>query len=324
MHENLSAWISKAQEKGLVPVLTHRNGDMDTVGSAIALASTSPRLMACGKHLGRTAKQLVEELHAPFKILGNQTQWPENIGGLIVVDSAGPDQVGMNLPQDIPICIIDHHATTEWNLREDDFDGRVPMRSTTQIIFEYLKNQHHECLTDSVRKMLLAGLITDTGRFRHADKDALRCAAELMDGAEFEYQSFVESIENVVYSSSDTGAMLSAFRRSKSIEVGNLRLIHTNCGTLEGRVCSSLIGIGADVAMAVRHRDRTTRITARASRKATKSGVHLGMMLQKLAKEVGGEGGGHDGAAGWTSHLDPVAAESAFINALAKWRQMDE
>ena len=68
----------------------------------------------------------------------------------------------------------------------------------------------------------------------------------------------------------------------------------------------------------------TTRITARASRKATKSGVHLGMMLQKLAKEVGGEGGGHDGAAGWTSHLDPVAAESAFINALAKWRQIDE
>ena len=48
------------------------------------------------------------------------------------------------------------------------------------------------------------------------------------------------------------------------------------------------------------------------------------MMLQKLSKEVGGEGGGHDGAAGWTSHLDPVAAESAFINALAKWRQMDE
>ena len=110
MHENLSARISKA-EKGLVPVLTHRNGDMDTVGSAIALASTSPRLMACGKHLGRTSKQLVEELHAPFKILGNQTQWPENIGGLIVVDSAGPDQVGMNLPQDIPICIVDHHAT---------------------------------------------------------------------------------------------------------------------------------------------------------------------------------------------------------------------
>ena len=94
----------------------------------------------------------------------------------------------------------------------------------------------------------------------------LRCAAELMDGLNW-CQSFVESIENVVYSSSDTGAMLSAFRRSKSIEVGDLRLIHTSCGTLEGRVCSSLIGIGADVAMAVRHRDRTTRITARASKK---------------------------------------------------------
>ena len=60
-------WLSAACERGPVPVLTGKNGDMDTVGSAIALASSQPNLMACGVHLGRTAKRVVEQLHAPFR-----------------------------------------------------------------------------------------------------------------------------------------------------------------------------------------------------------------------------------------------------------------
>jgi nanoRNase/pAp phosphatase (c-di-AMP/oligoRNAs hydrolase) len=44
-------------------------------------------------------------------------------------------------------------------------------------------------------------------------------------------------------------------------------------------------------------------------------------MLQNLAHELGGEGGGHDGAAGLTVTIDRVAAETAFINLLAKTRR---
>ena len=35
----LDDWISEACKRGAVPVLTGMNGDMDTVGSAIALAA---------------------------------------------------------------------------------------------------------------------------------------------------------------------------------------------------------------------------------------------------------------------------------------------
>ena len=83
------AWLSDACERGPVPVLTGKNGDMDTVGSAIALASSHPRLMACGIHLGRTAKRVVEELQAPFRrIAGDRTAWPQSMGGIIIVDAA--------------------------------------------------------------------------------------------------------------------------------------------------------------------------------------------------------------------------------------------
>ena len=50
--EDLAAWITDAAAKGAVPVVTGRNGDMDTIGSAIALSSTHPNLMACGLHSG--------------------------------------------------------------------------------------------------------------------------------------------------------------------------------------------------------------------------------------------------------------------------------
>ena len=195
------------------------------------------------------------------------------------------------------------------------------MRSTTQIIYEYLNQFSPKSLTDNVRKLLLAGLITDTGRFRHADGQALATAASLMDGAGFEYQSFIEYVEERITSPSERGAMIKAMARANNIEAGPWNLVHTNSSTLEGRVSGALVGLGAEVAMVSRHRDGKTRITVRASRLSTREGVHLGEMMQTLAKEHGGEGGGHDGAAGLTVSIDRIAAETAFINLLAKTRR---
>ena len=53
--EKLSAWIKVASAKGAIPVLAGRNGDMDTIGSAVALASSNPNMLACGLHMGRLA-----------------------------------------------------------------------------------------------------------------------------------------------------------------------------------------------------------------------------------------------------------------------------
>ena len=64
-----NTWIAEATTKGAVPVVTGRNGDMDTIGSAIALASSHPNLMACGLHLGKLANRLCTDLNAPFRKL---------------------------------------------------------------------------------------------------------------------------------------------------------------------------------------------------------------------------------------------------------------
>ena len=227
-------WLSAACERGPVPVLTGKNGDMDTVGSAIALASSHPNLMACGVHLGRTAKRVVEQLQAPFrKIASEHTSWPTEIGGLIIVDAAAPGQVGVELPSGVPVCIIDHHATSDWVLGKEDMALRWNVRATTQIIDKYLLEYSPQSRSDVVKKMLLAGLITDTGRFRHADKGAFESAHQMLQHSGIDYASFLQFIESDTTSPSERGSLLRGLSRAKSIESGAWNIVHTYSGTLE-------------------------------------------------------------------------------------------
>jgi len=319
--QNLADWISAAASNGAVPVLTGRNGDMDTIGSAIALASSNPNLLACGLHVGKLAKRLCDELNAPFRRLSKEPDWPKKLGGIIIVDAASQSQTGVEIPENVPICVIDHHATSDWEFSSDDLEIRSSARATTQIIFDYLKEHSPNSLSDEVRKLLLAGLITDTGRFKHADRESLKCASEILEGANFEYQVFVEYIQNEEINSSDRGAILKALSRCQSTECGSWNLVHTHAGIHEGKVAGIIIQTGAEVALVSRFRDGETRLTARAPRSSTISGVHLGEMMQKLSEKLGGEGGGHDGAAGWSGKSDRIAAETAFINLLATIRR---
>ena len=319
--EELANWIEKAASKGAVPVLTGRNGDMDTIGSAIALASSNPNLMACGLHLGKLANRLCKDLNAPFRKLATNPSWPSKLGGVIIVDAASEAQTGVQIPEGVPICVIDHHDTCDWDFGEDDLEVRGNARATTQMVFNYLKQYSPNSLSTEVRKLLLAGLITDTGRFKHADKASLKCAAELLEGAKFEYQEFVEDIQTEELNSSERGAILKALSRYQSTECGSWNLVHTHAGIHEGKVAGILTQAGAEVALVSRYRDGETRLTARAPRSSTLAGIHLGEMMQDLTEKIGGEGGGHDGAAGWTGKSDRIAAESAFINLLAGRRR---
>ena len=309
----MKQWLDEAIERGAVPVLAGQNGDMDTVGSAIALASIHPSLLACGLHIGRVAKRMVTELNAPFrKIAATGTVFPDQLGGIVIVDAAAPDQVGIDLPN-VPKLILDHHATNGWELNEGDCMLKWDVRATTEMVATYMFEHANEAMTDSVRKMLLAGMITDTGRFKHADTSSFEITTQLLNDADIDYAEFCEHIEREETSPSERGSLLRGLSRTKHHDAGDWSLVTTYAGTLEGRLASLLLGTGCDVSLVSRHREGQTRLTARATRKATLRGVHLGSIMQAIAEQHGGDGGGHDGAAGWTGTVDRVRAESAFI-----------
>jgi len=309
----MKQWLDSAIERGAVPVITGQNGDMDTIGSAIALASIHPSLLACGLHIGRIAKRMVDELRAPFrKIAAKGTVFPDPLGGIIIVDAAAPEQIGIDLP-DVPKLIIDHHATNGWELSEDDCMLQWDVRATTEIIATYMFEHEKEALSDSVRRMLLAGLITDTGRYKHADAGSFAITTQLLEGSDIDYAEFCEHIEREGTSPSERGSLLRGLSRTKHHDAGDWSLVTTYAGTLEGRLASMLLATGCDVSLVSRHREGETRLTARATRKSTLRGVHLGSIMKAIAEQHGGDGGGHDGAAGWTGNIDRIRAESAFI-----------
>ena len=315
---SFNEWLMDAVSIGPVAVVTGKNGDMDTIGSAIALASSHPNLLACGVHLGRVARRLVERHRAPFRLVKTgATSWPNQIAGIVVVDAAAPDQIGLTLP-DVPLCIVDHHATDGWELGKDDFALKWDARSTTEIIANYLFEHAKSSMTPPVCEFLLAGLITDTGRFRHANAESFEAAASLIRQGAMDYQAFIEEFEDATTSASDRGAILRGFQRAESTDAGPWTILRTTAGTLEGRVASMLNSLGADAVVVIRHRDGETRLTARAPHSSVLDGLHLGRIMEHLSESMGGHGGGHDGAAGWSGTLDPIAAETAFIDALAR------
>ncbi len=316
--ERLHRWLSDAVSKGPVAVITGRNGDMDTVGSAVGLAASHPHMMACGLHLGRLAKQLVEEHRAPFrKLAEGYTAWPAGLAGAVIVDAASPEQVGLPIPA-VPLCIIDHHATDGWSLSENDLAIKWDVRSTTEVVARYLDLHASEALSPAVCEFLLAGLVTDTGRFRHADAGSFSTAALLIERGGIDYQAFVQTLEDQSPSPSDRGAILRGLQRADTTEAGAWTVLRTTAGTLEGKVASLLNGLGADAVVVTRHRDGQTRLTVRAPRSSVLAGLHMGIVMERVAQSIGGEGGGHDGAAGWTGPADPIAAETAFLDAVAR------
>ena len=314
----LHAWLQSAAERGALAVVCGANGDMDTVASAVGLAAAWPQAMACGRHLGRLAKRMVEEEGAPFRKMTRPTSWPVALGGIVVVDAAAPSQVDLDLPEGVPLCIIDHHDTHGWDLAGDDLSLRWNVSATTEIVAAYLHAHRPAALTPAVRRLLLAGLITDTGRFKHAEASAFATGALLLEDGGVDHRALVERLENEdAVSASEHGAMLAGLQRSKSTDAGPWRMVSTRAGTLEGRLASLLLGTGADLSIVLRHRDGKTRVTGRAKATACRAGLHLGRLFEAAAVQHGGEGGGHDGAAGWTSSLDPVAAETAVLAAVA-------
>ena len=321
MHEDLlrlHGWLANTTSQGPVAVITGKNGDMDTVGSAVALAASHPNMMAAGLHAGRVAQRMIERHKAPYRILkSSNTGWPKQLAGLVVVDAAAPDQTGLNLPN-VPTCVIDHHATDGWSLGPEDLRLKWDVRSTTEVVGRYLEAHAPQTLTAPVCEFLLAGLVTDTGRFRHADASSFSTASMLIEQGDLDYQHFIEDMEENTMSPSDRGAVLRGLQRADSTEAGPWTVLRTTAGTLEGKVASVLNGLGADAVVVTRHRNGSTRLTVRAPRSSVMAGLHMGEIMNAVSHSIGGKGGGHDGAAGWSGEVDPIEAETAFIDAVAR------
>lgn len=318
----LHQWVNSRLGEGVIAVITHKNGDMDTVSSAIVLSELlGEKVKACGIHLSKMAKKMVDIHGGSFtKMDQKNTLWPRTLSGVIVVDCASVEQSGLTIPRGVPICVIDHHSGgSEWG--EADLGIQWPMSSTAEIVYAYAAEFHSAHMTRDSAALLLAGIITDTGRFKHGDFNSLKTAAAIVEKFDLSLSQFIEEMESGELNTSQRHSIAKALARCEAIDAGEWYLLHTRGSTCEGVVAHALLAAGAEVSLVTRRAKDETRLIARATHKAVNQGLHLGDLLSSLRDTLGGEGGGHAGAAGWSGDVPPITATSAFIASLSSTRR---
>lgn len=164
-----------------VLIISHKNPDGDTLGSAGALMWG---LHARGKNV---AVFCADPIHARYdymdlKLYRNQFE----VEYIVSVDIAGPQLFGdkaAKYADKVDLC-IDHHASNTGYAAATFLDSTAA--ATAEIIFDVL--MHMGVTIDKrIAKCLYTGVSTDTGCFRYANTTARshRVAAQLIDlGAE--------------------------------------------------------------------------------------------------------------------------------------------
>ncbi len=290
-------------EKGKKCILLHVNADPDALGCAIALslAFDNVSIGAVGG-LSKNAKSLqknlgVEVIEQPDISLYDK---------FVVVDTPSPERLGEFKDKLRDLIVIDHHSKTyDWSTELCYVDENKA--SCGEIVYQILKLGGKK-ITLQIGLAILAGILTDTGKFSYANASTLKTFGEIMEvsgiGME-EVLSVFEEEHETDYSKKIS--KLKGAQRLRYLSLGGYIVAVSQVSTFESDVCNALLSIGADVAFVGSQRDDKLRISARATQAIIKEGLHLGNLMADIGKEIGCDGGGHDGAAGLTGVGDVEA-----------------
>jgi phosphoesterase RecJ-like protein len=164
-----------------VVVISHKDADGDTLGSALAM---SEAVRALGKRVFMRVPTPVPEVYSFLPgfeaINADEGGVPPDL--VIVMDASNlerlSDTLGALAPG-TPVLNIDHHVS---NTRFGVLNLVVPDASSTAEVTVDLFHQMGIEVTPTMAANLYAGLLTDTGGFRHENTTyrALEIAAELV------------------------------------------------------------------------------------------------------------------------------------------------
>jgi phosphoesterase RecJ-like protein len=166
-----------------VVLLAHIHPDADALGSALAL----------GLGLARRGKPVAVSFGEPdgipeslralpgHHLVVPPDRVPANPDLLVSLDVGSAERLG-SLARLLDTCrqslVIDHHPS---NTRFAEFNLVDAKAEATVVLVARLLDRLGIAIDRSIAENLYAGLATDTNHFRHADPDAHRLAARLID-----------------------------------------------------------------------------------------------------------------------------------------------
>lgn len=269
--------------------LCHRNADPDALGSAFALKEAIGGTIGVIDGCDRVATVLARQLNIEF------VSDPAGEYDLVlVVDTSTLAQLnGFPLKN---YAVIDHHASTSLN-ENSAFYLHRNKSSTAEIVLGVL-NIMGAPIMRRAAFALIAGIITDTGNFKHATSDSFKAVAELIELSGIGYSEVMDALSTLPQDISMRIAFLKAAQRSVIERVDDWVIVTSQVSSFGGAAASNLISIGADVAFVASKEGDQVKMSARARKCAINAGVNLARLMEEISVKYNGTGGGHEGAAG--------------------------
>jgi nanoRNase/pAp phosphatase (c-di-AMP/oligoRNAs hydrolase) len=297
----LSSIAEELSKEGGTLVLLHGNADPDAVASAFAVQQSFPKVsIGLPGGLDRVSKVLAKTLN----IDASEDIEKLPMDRLLVLDTSGPEQLGIDIDISRAI-VIDHHARNERWEKARLYYCDDSKSSCSEIVYELLKTAKKAPSRDAALALMF-GILTDTGYFKFAKPATLTTFSELMANNQIAMDEAMGLVD-VETDISERVSQLKGAQRLKYWKVGNYIVAISQGSAFEASVCKSLLSLGADIVFVGSQRGEHFRISARATQAVVRKGIHLGKLLGGVGSETTNGGGGHPGAAGLTGVGDVEA-----------------
>ena len=286
-------------------VLIHHNADTDAVGSALAFKFVFKDIdIGCPESVSLTGKRLATALGVEIQVDPDTKGYEQ----FLVLDTSSPVQLGGLAEGLKEIIHIDHHHTTPglWNAALQHIDADAS--SCCEIVYEILSGSG-KTLGHEVGVALLAGILSDTARFRFATPRTLRTVVDILERTGVSIEEVMVLLEDEDYFNySKRTAQLKAASRVKMDHVGETIIASSNVGSFEAAAARALLICGGDIVFVYNDKGTELRVSARAKPHMVKMGLNLGVFMSEVAGKMGCQGGGHPGAAGLNGKARPEEA----------------
>jgi nanoRNase/pAp phosphatase (c-di-AMP/oligoRNAs hydrolase) len=281
------AFHDELQKYENILFLCHKNADVDSFGSAYALAHIFGGTVGVEDILSTMAAMLAEKLKVAAVIRPD----PSKYGITVVVDTSSLVQTGY--PELERCAVIDHHEPGDLG-DMCQFSLIRKASATAEIVYDIYEKSGHPIDADLAFALLLA-MVTDTGHFRYAPPHAFEVAARLLEKGGIQFSDVLEFLAQMPADVSCRIATLKAASRMTMTREGDHLIVTSKVSSFGAQSAASLVAIGADVAFVGSELDREVRVSGR-----VKKGVALdvAILLNDVGKKFGGSGGGHAAAAG--------------------------
>lgn len=322
--KRLARYLGRAaRERRRFLVIAHPHADPDAVGCVIALGDALKKLgapvrMGVPGGLSRLSKSVLDAIRRKIEI-----DPPTDVDIVVLVDTSSLDQLGKVGEQirekGLELIVIDHHRPSRGMLRLAKFYHVDENASSAAELVLRLIREMGVYPSSRSANLLLAGIISDTGQFRFANRGTFEAVNALL-GFGASYSRALHALATPDDPSKRV-AMLKAAQRTELHKIHGWWVALSELSSFEADAAAMLIKVGADIALVGSEEKRQVRLSGRAREEVVaETELHLGEVMSGLAKAFGGTGGGHAAAASATVKADLDEVKRRAIRAV--WQML--